>query len=237
MSASPAGKPEATHSVVVVDDHPHVCHGLVSLINAEPDFAVCATASSVTEGLQALRVHKPAGLVVDLSLPDGDGTDIIKVIHDEQPDLKILVVSMHEESRVALRALQMGASGFLTKVDAIAHIVQALRQVIAGGSYLSASLRKHLIFQVLFPTDSRRAIPLDKLSDRETEILMLLGRGNTAQQIAELLALSSKTIEAHREHIKVKLSIGSAAELQRFAVDWIAYKSDLSSADPGHHPG
>jgi len=208
--------------VLVVDDHPVFRHGISALINAEADLAVCGEGSSSATALDAMRTLKPDVALLDISLPGTNGIELIKLMKAEEPKLPLLMLSMHDESLYALRALRAGALGYVMKAEALTHVLDALRKVLKGEVYVSPRLSERLIFQAIQSVDGGMGSPVDKLSDRELEVLELLGRGFGTKEIASELHLSVKTIETHRAHIKEKLGFRDAGEMVRFAIDWVA---------------
>lgn len=208
--------------VLIVDDHPVFRHGISALINAEADLEICGEASSSPSALEAMRQLKPDVALLDISLPGTNGIELIKLMKAEQPKLPLLVLSMHDESLYALRALRAGALGYVMKAEALTHVLTAIRKVIVGEIFVSPRLSERLIFQAIQSTDAGSGSPVDKLSDRELEVLELLGRGFGTKEVAAELHLSVKTIETHRAHIKEKLGFRDAGEMVRFAIDWVA---------------
>lgn len=217
----PSTESGVKHRVFVVDDHPIFRHGIVQVIDSEPEFAVCGEASSATEALTALR-EAPADIVVlDVSLQGCNGIELIKHLATEHPKLPVLVLSMHDERHYALRALRAGAGGYVMKREHVDNFIGALRRVLAGKIYVSDALAEQLIHQALRGGGSEASSPVDLLSDREVEILQLVGQGRSSRDIAEQLHLSTKTVESHRLRMKEKLGLKSAAELVRFAMSWV----------------
>jgi len=205
-----------------VDDHPVFRHGISALINAESDLEVCGEASSSPTALDAMRTLSPDVALLDISLPGTNGIELIKLMKAEQPKLPLLMLSMHDESLYALRALKAGALGYVMKAEALTHVLDALRKVLRGEIYVSPRLSERLIFQAIQTAEGGSGSPVDRLSDRELEVLELLGRGFGTKEIAGELHLSVKTIETHRAHIKEKLGFRDAGEMVRFAIDWVA---------------
>ena len=207
--------------VLLVDDHPIVRQGLKRLISTEPGLVVCAEAESVREARQAIREHAPDVVVADVSLKDGDGIHLVKDIRAHHPDLPVLVLSMHDESVYAERLLAAGANGYIMKDAASDQFIRALRRVLEGGVYVSDALAPRLAGRraVAAPTDDRQ--PISRLSNRELQVLQMIGRGLSSRQIAETLHLSVKTVEAHRQRIKGKLELASGAQLVQFAAHWV----------------
>jgi len=208
--------------VLIVDDHPVFRHGISALINAEEDLIVCGEASSSPSALAAMRKLKPDIALLDISLPGTNGIELIKLMKAEYPKLPLLVLSMHDESLYALRALKAGALGYVMKAEALTHVLDALRKALKGEIYVSPRLSERLIFQAIQTTDTNSGSPVDRLSDRELEVLNFLGNGLGTKEIASKLNLSVKTIETHRAHIKEKLGFRDASEMIRFAIDWVA---------------
>lgn len=182
---------------------------------------VCGEASDAAEGMAKIRQLKPDLVIVDLSLPSANGIELIKNIRAEFQKLPILILSMHDESLYALRALRAGAQGYVMKQEALENVIGAIREVLAGRPYLSDQMSARLITNFASGT-SGPSKPTDKLSDRELEILELIGKGSDVHEIAKALHISRKTVETHRAHIKEKLNLKNAREVSRFATQWIA---------------
>jgi len=212
---------ETKRRVLIVDDHPVFRYGIAALINAEADLMVCGEASSSPAALEAMRTLQPDIALLDISLPGTNGIELIKLMKAEQPKLPLLMLSMHDESLYALRALKAGALGYVMKAEALTHVLDALRKALLGEIYVSPRLGERLIFQAIQSVDGNTGSPVDRLSDRELEVLELLGRGRGTKEIAAELHLSVKTIETHRGHIKEKLGFRDAGEMVRFAIDWV----------------
>jgi DNA-binding NarL/FixJ family response regulator len=209
--------------IVIVDDHPLFRKGLEQLIDSTDDgLAVCGEASNAADALSVIRQLKPDLAIVDLSLPGANGIELIKNIRAEFPKLPILVLSMHDESLYALRALRAGAQGYVMKEEALEKVIGAIRGVFAGRPYLSPNMSAKLISS--FASGKGESSLTDKLSDRELEILELIGKGRDVREIARLLHLSPKTVETHRAHIKEKLNLANARQVARYAVQWIDQK-------------
>ncbi len=211
---------------MIVDDHPVFRHGIASLINAEADLHVCGEAATSPLALDAMRRLKPDVALLDISLPGTNGVELIKLMKAEQPKLPLLVLSMHDESLYALRSLRAGALGYVMKAEALNHVLAALRKVLKGEVYVSEKFSERLIFKAIQSIDGGLGSPVDKLSDRELEVLELLGRGFGTREIANELHLSVKTIETHRAHIKEKLGFKDAGEMVRFSIDWVAQEKE-----------
>jgi len=217
--------PPDAKRIVIVDDHPLFRKGLEELIHSDGSFAVCGEAGNASEGIDVIRQLGPDLAIVDLSLPGANGIELIKNIRAEFPKLPILVLSMHDESLYALRALRAGAEGYVMKHEAMANVIHAIHEVFNGRPYLSPAMAAQVITKFSHRNADGAADPVERLSDRELEILELIGKGNEVRQIAKLLHLSPKTVETHRAHIKEKLGLKNAREVARFALQWIEARS------------
>ena len=206
--------------VFVVDDHPIVRQGLTLLINRESDLAVCGEAQEMHAALTAIPALKPDILIVDISLNGPDGLELLKNIRITMPHLPVLILSMHDESIYAERALRAGANGYIMKQEATEKVLVALRRILSGEIYVSGRIANSMLQHYV-----RGAIPsehssISELTDRELEVFRLIGDGYGTRQIAEVLHLSIKTVESYQAHIKEKLSLRSARELVQHAVQW-----------------
>lgn len=208
--------------VLLVDDHPIVRKGLRRLIENHAGLEVCAEAEGVRGARDAIRAHRPDIVVVDLSLKDGDGIELVKEVHAHHPGLPLLVLSMHDESVYAERLLAAGASGYIMKQAASELFIQALEEVLAGRTYTSDAVNARLLHKTAAAGVGNGSTATDALSNRELQILEMIGRGLSSRQVAESLNLSIKTIEAHRQRIKRKLKLKTGAQLVNFAVTWVA---------------
>ncbi len=220
-SAAPAEPKKNVRHILVVDDHPLVRKGVRALLAQEPDLVVTAEASNRGETLESIRTQKIDLVILDISLEGSDGIEISKAIRAEYGALPILIVSMHDETLYAERALRAGANGYIMKDELADNIVKALRQVLEGKIYVSDNVRQKVLRDL---TDRRAPIqssPIERLSDRELEVFRRIGEGLGTREIAQQLHLSIKTIETYRAHIKEKLSLVTASELTRSAVSWV----------------
>ena len=206
--------------VFVVDDHPIVRQGLAQLINQEADLIVCGEAGDSVEALQMMASLKPDIVIADVSLRGGDGIELVKNIRMQDPDLPVLVLSMHDETLYAERALRAGARGYIMKQEPPEQVMVALRQVRSREIYLSESMGKRMLQQIVGGSHPAGS-PIERLSDRELEVFRLIGQGHGTRQIAEELHVSVKTVESYRAHIKEKMLIGNAYELVQHAVQWL----------------
>lgn len=214
------GRP-ATKTILLVDDHPVLRRGLASLIETEPDLAVCGEAATCRAALEAIRESGPDLVVVDLALEGCDGLDLVKEMRVCHPEIPALVLSMHDEEVYAERSLKAGARGYVTKQQLDETVLIAIRHLLAGKTYISDTLETQLAAKFIAGHTLEAHSPIDSLSDRELQVFRLIGEGRTTRQIADDLNLSIKTIESHREHIKQKLTLESATDLTRRAVQWV----------------
>jgi len=212
----------AQKRVLIVDDHPVFRRGMAAMISEQPDLGVCGEAENAPSALDAMRRLKPDLALLDISMPGTNGIELVKLMLAEQPRLHILILSMHDESLYALRALRAGAKGYVMKAEAMTHVIAAIRKVLGGEIYVSPRFSERLVFKAIQSLEGGMGSPVDKLSDRELEVLQLLGKGFGTREIANELHLSVKTIETHRAHIKEKLGFKDASEMVRFAIDWVA---------------
>lgn len=208
--------------VLVVDDHAIFRHGILALVKAERAFEVCGEAANAEEALAQLRELRPDMAILDIALGGTNGIELIKLMKAEQPSIQIVMLSMHDESLFALRALRAGAGAYVRKQEAVLNVVSAMRAVSKGEVYLSPRFRDQLAFQAIQSPQNGAPSPVEKLSDRELEVLQHLGIGQSTREIAAALNLSVKTIETHRAHIKEKLNFRYSQEMVRFAIDWCA---------------
>jgi DNA-binding NarL/FixJ family response regulator len=208
--------------ILVVDDHPIFRHGLADLIQSQPDLVVCGHADSAPTALDQMRRLKPDMAILDVSLRGTNGIELVKLMKAEVPRLPILVLSVHDESLYALRALKAGALGYIMKAEAGQHVIVGIRRVLEGKIFVSPKFSEQLIFKAIHSIETGDGSPVDQLSDRELEVLELLGKGHNTRSVARLLNLSVKTIETHRAHIKEKLGFKDASEMVRFAIDWVS---------------
>jgi DNA-binding NarL/FixJ family response regulator len=208
------------HRILVVDDHPIVRQGLALLINQEPDLVVCGEAEEASGAMHVLASSKPDILIVDISLNGPDGLDLLKNIRNNHPTLPVLILSMHDESIYAERALRAGANGYIMKQEATEKVLVALRRILGGEIYVSDRIANKMVKHYITGSGTLRPSSIADLSDRELEVFRLIGEGHGTRQIAEELHLSVKTVESYQAHIKEKLSLRSARELMQHAIQW-----------------
>lgn len=190
----------------------------MQLINKEPDLEVVGEGEDVYESLRAIRTAAPALCLIDVSLKSGDGLELMKELKAFNPDQAVLVLSMHDEKLYAERALRAGARGYIMKQEPPQVLVSAIRSVLKGEIYVSPAMGATLLHRMVGSKSAGALTPMDRLTDRELEVFRMIGAGMRVRDIAEKLFLSTKTIEAHREHIKEKLGLKTSAELLRFAI-------------------
>ena len=206
--------------ILIVDDHPLVREGLIGLLSTQSDFVICGEAAGVTDARRIVAEQKPDVAIIDLTLTDGTGIDLIKEFKARYQGLKLLVLSMHDESMFAERALRAGALGYVSKQEASRTIVQAVRTVLSGKLYLSPNMTELVVQRAFVTGNDLSRPPVDRLTEREREVFELIGQGLSSRQIAVKLEVSPKTIETHREHIKEKLELTTSTELTKYAVQW-----------------
>jgi DNA-binding NarL/FixJ family response regulator len=216
-------EPSRRVEILVVDDHPIMRAGLIQLIAQQGDLAVCGEAEDARGALAAIEAHPPDLAIVDISLKESSGLDLIKDIRARWPKLPVLVLSMHDEAIYAERVLRAGARGYVTKSEVSRKVVEGIRKVLAGEVYVSEPIASKMISSLVGGGDLD-TFPIDRLTDRELQVLELIGRGLQTREVAGRLHLSTKTVDAHREHIKKKLNLDSAAELVRYAVHWVQFE-------------
>ncbi|EIC22281.1 response regulator containing a CheY-like receiver domain and an HTH DNA-binding domain [Thiorhodovibrio frisius] len=207
--------------VLIVDDHPLVRAGLSTVINQEPDLYVCGEAGTAHDALDLVRHTQADIVIVDLTLPDGTGLDLVKRLAKLPGCPRLLVCSIHEEALFAERALAAGASGYIHKAEATTLVVTAIRKVLSGSSYLSENVTQTLLHQLSGRPAKDSKGSVENLTPRELQVFMLIGKCLSASKIGEQLHLSVKTIETHRAKIKRKLNLATSGELTRYAVQWV----------------
>ena len=207
--------------ILIVDDHPMVRDGLSARIANEPDLTICGEADDVADALRQFSELHPDLVIVDISLKNGHGIDLIKRIRERNAKAKLLVHSMYEESVYAERALQAGAMGYLNKQTGRETVIDAIRTVLSGKTYLSPEMTERIVKSRVGSTIEPGKCPIASLSNRELEVLQLIGEGLTTSTIANRLHLSVHTIDTYREKLKIKLNLANSAELNRYAAQWV----------------
>ena len=216
---TPKGESQKSRTVVV-EDHPVLCDGLKQLINNQPDLACVGVADNISDAKRLVEQCKPDLMILDLRLKGGDALDFIKTLRVEHPEVKVLVLSQYDELIFAERALRAGASGYIMKENATDEVLRAVRKVLAGELYFSDRVASAIVQRTLREKPDSSRVGVERLSDREMQVLQLLGASYSPREIAEQFHLSRKTIETHCEKIKHKLSLHNAAELKQFARRW-----------------
>src|SRR5436309_4078469 len=216
--------------MLIVEDHPVVCAGLMQLVNSQPDLACVGAADNIADARRLVEECQPHLTILDLRLKGGDALDVIKSLRVEHPELKVLVLSQYDELIFAERALRAGASGYVMKENATDEILRAVRKVLAGELYFSERVAAAIVQRTLREKPNGSRVGVERLSDREMQVLQLLGAAYSPREIAEQFHLSRKTVETHCEKIKHKLSLPNAAELKRFARQWAA--ENLGPSEP-----
>jgi DNA-binding NarL/FixJ family response regulator len=217
----------AQRRVLIVDDHPIVRQGLRRMIETESDLVVCGEVQTEREARAAIRALVPDVVIVDISLAQGDGLELVRDVHAQRPDLPMLVLSMHDELIYGQRLLAAGASGYIMKQAASELLLVALRRVLSGGIYISDSLACSLGKSRLTGSDGD---PIERLSNRELQVLSLIGRGLSSREAAHGLGLSVKTVETHRQSLKRKLNLATNAQLLQYAINWYGNRSTPPAA-------
>jgi DNA-binding NarL/FixJ family response regulator len=212
---------EQKKRVIIVDDHPLFRDRLSQLINHELDMQVCEESETAEQAIQLIRVLTPDLVIVDITLKGSSGLELIKGIRALSIATPILVLSMHEESLYAERALRAGATGYITKDQAADEVLGAIRRVLMGEIYLSDKMTSVFLRSLTLARAKSMPRSVDKLADRELEVLELIGRGNTTRQIADKLQLGAATVDTYRARIKEKMNFQNATELQHFAIRWV----------------
>ena len=212
--------PQSRKRVLIVDDHPMMRQGLAQLIDHEPDLCVCGQADRAGQALEMITADLPDLVLVDISLPDRSGLELIKDVHAIHPALPLLVVSMHDEELYAERVLRAGGRGYLMKQEGGKKLMQAIRQVLNGQIFVSEKMSAKILEIFSGVRGGALHSPVERLTDREFEVFQLVGQGQGTRDIAQHLHLSVKTVEVHRANIKKKLELKSGAELVRYAIRW-----------------
>jgi len=218
-ATQPSGTP--TKRILIVDDHPIVREGLTAVLSHKPGLEVCGEAATLVEALSLIDTLQPDLAIIDLSLSDGSGLELIKRIRARDVPTKMLVLSMSDESLYAERSLRAGAMGFLHKQEARGKLLDAIRQVLDGKIFVSPAINERLLQQVIVGKQPLQQSPITALSDRELEVFELIGQGLGSHEIAHRLHLGIKTVETHRMRIKKKLDLKNSLELVRHATQWV----------------
>ncbi|MBU1343989.1 MAG: response regulator transcription factor [Proteobacteria bacterium] len=207
--------------ILIVEDHPIFKMGMCELINQEKDLMVCGSAEDVSQARALIETEHPELVILDLTLKNSNGMELLKELNKYHKEILVLVLSMHEESLHAERCLLAGAKGYVMKHETIESVIKAIRHIFAGKKYISQRVMENLLNKLGNPPVKGQESPVQSLTDRELEIFQLIGKGFSSGQIAEQLNLSVKTIGAHRERIKLKLGLKTSGEMVRYAVLWL----------------
>jgi two-component system response regulator NreC len=218
--ASTIGPLPAKARIMIVDDHVIVRQGIAQLVNREPDLDVRYEAGDADSAIAVLRAEPVDLAIVDISLPGTSGLELVKLMHAQQPELLILMMSMHDEALYSDRAFRAGAKGYVMKQEATERLLMAIRKILNGGVYVSDRMQTVMVQRFLSSGMDQKVSFIDNLTDREFEILRMIGQGLTVSEIATKLGRSVKTVEAHRANLREKLGLKRAAELARFATQW-----------------
>lgn len=210
-----------TTRIYIVDDHPLVRHGLSQIVANEADMEICGEAEDSPAAIRGVGEANPDAIIVDISLKGANGLELIKNLKAIHDDIPILVFSMHDETIYAQRALRAGAKAYVMKKESPSKVIDAIRKIIQGEIYVSPSVADQVLHQIVNGPGNVSTSPVDRLTDRELEVVQLIGRGLSSREVAESLHLSVKTIESHRAHVKEKLSLRNATELVQFSVQWV----------------
>lgn len=225
---APAAAPAVVKTrILLADDHPITRQGMKTLLEQLPYLEVCGEADSAPRALELVEKLKPDFAIVDIALKSTNGIELTKGLRVQAPNLKILVVSMHDENIYAERALRAGAMGYLMKQEASEKIITALQRIQGGEIYLSDRIKEKMLHRFVNHRNEEVVSLIDRLSDREMEVFQLIGNGYGTRQIAARLNLSVKTIDSYREHLKVKLNLETGAELVRYAIQWLKSQATL----------
>src|SRR3984893_4130454 len=208
------------YRVLLVDDHPIVRQGLALLIDREADLTVCGEAEGSHAAFHAIETLRPDIVVLDISLSGPDGLEVLKELRMKSGSLPVLILSMHDESIYAERAMRAGANGYIMKQEATEKVLIAIRRILQGDVYLSDRLTTTMLQQYVRGGLPANSSPLLNLTDRELEVFRLIGEGHGTRRIADELHLSVKTIESYQAHIKEKLALRNARELVQHAIEW-----------------
>lgn len=207
--------------ILIVDDHAVVRDGLTFQLSRHQDLEICGEAESVDDAFALVKDTRPDLVIIDISLKEGHGIELIKKIKQHDGNIRMLVSTMYKESLYAERSLRAGAQGYLNKQESRDKLVEAVRTVLSGQRYLSPKMTERLVGQAVGRVDRAHSSPVETLSNRELEVFQLIGEGMTTGAIARKLHLSPHTIDTHREKIKMKLGLNNSGELQREAVQWV----------------
>jgi DNA-binding NarL/FixJ family response regulator len=209
------------YKIFIVDDHPLMREGLTRLLNSQLDLMVCGEAPTTHQALKSIPILKPDIVILDLTLAGSDGLDLIKDMKLRSLKSLVLVLSMHDESLYAERALRAGAKGYIMKQEASKEVLKAIHRILDGEIYLSEKMSDKMLHKLSSGKTNEKTVPEGALSDRELQVFQSIGQGRGTRQIAEELNISAKTVESYRAHIKIKMNLKNAHELTQHAVHWV----------------
>lgn len=232
MSATPSSVPNPK-KVLIVDDHPLLRQGIGMLIARQGDMVVCGEAEDAWTALKLADELKPDVAIVDISLKDSNGIELIHDLMSRCPRLPVLVLSMHNESFYAERVLHAGAKGYVTKGEPSTKVIEGLRRLLRGEVYVSEAVANKMVGRIIGVRRETDRQSIDRLSDREFQVFQMIGQGMQNREIAEKLHLSIKTVDAHRENIKSKLKMRDAKELLKLAIQWSQFEQIPSNKPDG----
>jgi DNA-binding NarL/FixJ family response regulator len=215
--------------VLIVDDHPIVRQGLRRIMENEDDLVVCGEVETVRDARSAIKELNPDVMIADISLKQGDGVELVREVRAHHPQLPILVLSMHDETIYAERMLSAGANGYIMKQAASEQFLISLRRVLDGGIYVSEAVGNNMIQKFAAGGSYSSANPVDRLSNRELQVLHMIGKGMSTRETADALNLSIKTVESHRQRIKRKLNLQTGTQLVQYAVNWFTGRESGNS--------
>ncbi|MEF8795409.1 MAG: response regulator transcription factor [Salinivenus sp.] len=207
-------------SVYLVDDHPAIREAIRDTIESTIDMEICGETSSSDEAFRDIEEHRPDVAVVDISLNDAHGLDLVQNVRSQYPEVRMIVFSMYDENVYAERAIRAGAAGYLMKSEPTKNIVEAVRSAHDGEVYLSRKMSSRILNKVAMGRTSEPSFAIDELTDREMAVFQMLGQGYSVQEIQDRLSLSRKTIETYRRRAKEKLGFDTVSELLQYAVQW-----------------
>ena len=213
--------PSRTTRLLIVDDHPLVRSGIISIIQMEEDLEICGEAEDQTTAMELVAEHSPDLVLVDLSLKNSNGLNLLKDLSQNHPDILTLAVSMHDEYTYAVRCLKAGAKGYIMKQEGTEKILKAIRCVLSGQTYLSQTMTQATVEQLGAGKAASGSNPVDALSNRELELFQLTGQGKEISEIAQVMNISPRTVEVHRSHIKKKLGLRTSTDIFQMAYDWL----------------
>ncbi len=213
--------PSRTTRLLIVDDHPLVRSGIISIITMENDLEVCGEAEDHAAAMELVALHEPDLVLVDLSLKNSNGLNLLKDIAQNHNNVLTLAVSMHDEYTYAVRCLKAGAKGYIMKQEGTEKILEAIRCVLSGQTYLSPTMTQATVEQLGAGKAASGSNPVDALSNRELELFQLTGQGKEISEIAQIMNISPRTVEVHRSHIKKKLGLRTSTDIFQMAYDWL----------------